>query len=650
MRVAFNASPNVPRMFTYQLLDSAAFSVWQQSVLPKFVYDLMGDSNAYVGYVSAAMGVTQVFTGVGGSILSDRFGRREPLLRAAAIAGMTGAALIIAGAFLKHIGLIFAGMACYGVYAGCSNPNAEALFADSVATANRPTVYTYKWMVQVIAFVVGYGMTIALFLSIGNHWSYSEMQYVMAAGLGLHVVAFFAMLTLRDSAKLDKSLVESAAGRADIESDADDGSKSEERAKLVDNANEPPNGRQTASTRETSDRNSYSYLRESSVTDDQRRVGGVNRSTASSAPFSHSEGAERRDLGGQSDDVVLPVDSPVGGMDVPFHTREVHQTPSGSPTRVRHRAALARKRSRLSPREAARLKAATEAAYFDDEGNEAKGRCLLFTKRGIPFWVVAGDFLSSLAAGMTVRYFPLFFIHRYGVNPTALTVLFTISTVVVTAWAALAKFVATKVTKNRVTAAASFRFFGAMCMFYMAFAPGAAANFYPMAAAFIMRMAFMNSTFGLTRSVIMDHVPSSQRARWNAVESVTGFTWAGSAVVGGVIADHSGYRSVFAITASITVVAALLSAPAAFMVRDAVFASAEEYQKRGEAGGSTPPPAPSQPVQVHAAHDVGGTSAPENASLYARPDASAVIRARDESMATVHAAEDASPGREAVET
>ena len=48
---------------------------------------------------------------------------------------------------------------------------------------------------------------------------------------------------------------------------------------------------------------------------------------------------------------------------------------------------------------------------------------------------------------------------------------------------------------------------------------------------------------------MMDYVPKGQRARWRALESVTELNWCGSALVGGILADHYGYASTFLLTA-----------------------------------------------------------------------------------------------------
>ncbi len=108
---------------------------------------------------------------------------------------------------------------------------------------------------------------------------------------------------------------------------------------------------------------------------------------------------------------------------------------------------------------------------------------------------------------------------------------------------------------------------------------------------FIARTALMNCTKALTRSIIMDSVPKvgnrnqkaqqwsvktqssstilpisisipkphtqEARAKWNSLESVTGATWAGSAVVGGLLVDRYGFLLNNLATASLQLISTL---------------------------------------------------------------------------------------------
>jgi hypothetical protein len=57
------------------------------------------------------------------------------------------------------------------------------------------------------------------------------------------------------------------------------------------------------------------------------------------------------------------------------------------------------------------------------------------------------------------------------------------------------------------------------------------------------------------QSIIMDVVPSNQRGRWNALESINAATWAGSAVFGGFLIDRYGIVTNFLVTAALQLTA-----------------------------------------------------------------------------------------------
>merc|ERR1719158_1291504 len=83
---------------------------------------------------------------------------------------------------------------------------------------------------------------------------------------------------------------------------------------------------------------------------------------------------------------------------------------------------------------------------------------------------------------------------------------------------------------------------------------------------FLARGGFANSSYPLDRSILMDFTPSSQRGRWNAVESLTSMTWSGSAFFGGFLADSHNYRYTFLITALVYGVAQVCYSPLLVLV------------------------------------------------------------------------------------
>lgn len=49
----------------------------------------------------------------------------------------------------------------------------------------------------------------------------------------------------------------------------------------------------------------------------------------------------------------------------------------------------------------------------------------------------------------------------------------------------------------------------------------------------IMRTAFMNCSFPLSKSILNDYTTKGTRNTWNSFESIASFGWSGSAVLGG---------------------------------------------------------------------------------------------------------------------
>jgi len=65
----------------------------------------------------------------------------------------------------------------------------------------------------------------------------------------------------------------------------------------------------------------------------------------------------------------------------------------------------------------------------------------------------------------------------------------------------------------------------------------------------ILRTCFMNSPSSLTKSILMDHVPKEERAKWASLESVSMVSWSGSAALGGILVESKGILFNFCFTA-----------------------------------------------------------------------------------------------------
>ncbi|DAZ94522.1 TPA: hypothetical protein N0F65_001538 [Lagenidium giganteum] len=169
-------------------------------------------------------------------------------------------------------------------------------------------------------------------------------------------------------------------------------------------------------------------------------------------------------------------------------------------------------------------------------------RFLCFTSAHVPWLVFASDFIISNGAGMTINFFPLFFKEEYNLSPIQVSALFICQPVLIMVLSyysqRLSKFV------GRMPIIVVTRLLSVVCLLSMSYAQPLALQI----VLFLMRGGMMRCSQPLRRSILMDHVPKELRARWNALEGLSVFSWSGSAVIGGYLIDAYDYRTCFFIT------------------------------------------------------------------------------------------------------
>ncbi|TMW59190.1 hypothetical protein Poli38472_007335 [Pythium oligandrum] len=165
-----------------------------------------------------------------------------------------------------------------------------------------------------------------------------------------------------------------------------------------------------------------------------------------------------------------------------------------------------------------------------------------FNSTHVPWLIFASDFIISNGAGMTINFFPLFFKEEYGLTPIHVSILFLLQPILVM----VLSYFSQKSSKRfgRMPIIVSTRIFSLLCLFFMSFTRPLALQ----VVLFLMRGGMMRCSQPLRRSILMDHVPKEIRARWNALEGLSVFSWSGSAVLGGFLIDSYGYRMCFLIT------------------------------------------------------------------------------------------------------
>lgn len=170
----------------------------------------------------------------------------------------------------------------------------------------------------------------------------------------------------------------------------------------------------------------------------------------------------------------------------------------------------------------------------------------------VPAVLFLSDFIVSNGAGLTTHFVPLFLFQEFGLSPIAVAELFALLPICV-AISSLAAHVASRYY-GRMPVIVLTRVVGTLCLLAMALST----SFEAQCGLFLARGAMMRCTEPLRRSLLMDFVPKKQRARWNSLEGLTRFSWAGSAVLGGFLVEAHGYRFCFLVTCAVYAAGVLL--------------------------------------------------------------------------------------------
>ncbi|GMF38952.1 unnamed protein product [Phytophthora fragariaefolia] len=168
----------------------------------------------------------------------------------------------------------------------------------------------------------------------------------------------------------------------------------------------------------------------------------------------------------------------------------------------------------------------------------------------VPYLLFLSDFLVSNGTGLVTAFLPLFFIEEYALSPVRVQTLFALQPLVMALLSFLVQMASS--TTGRMSMVVVTRVLGTISLLLMAVSHDVADQ----SVLFVFHGAFMQCTEPLRRSLLMDFVPRQYRARWNSLEGLTVASWAGSAVLGGVIVDAYGYRLCF-ITAALVYVCGL---------------------------------------------------------------------------------------------
>ena len=190
-------------------------------------------------------------------------------------------------------------------------------------------------------------------------------------------------------------------------------------------------------------------------------------------------------------------------------------------------------------------------------------------------WILfASSICFGVGSGMTVKYFPLFFKEDLQLSPAAVQAVFVLTPAANAALSSIGLRMSSRFGRVQtlmilrassilllvVIGTVSMRLRTSHLLAGWGDAMAKRLVIGVILVLYLVRSALANAPTPISTSISMDFVPSSQRARWSSLGSITQACWSVSAAVGGVLADQYGYAIVFMLTAAFHLMGTLIQA------------------------------------------------------------------------------------------
>jgi MFS family permease len=162
--------------------------IWNYTVLSLYLFELCGN-NTLVGTAEGIQGAVRSVAALPTGWIADKMRRDRVLLISSGIGAMAMAIFAVGLLYRKSWGeglsaehsqfiTLTTGLALYGACNGVMGPTLESIFADSIETGKRSSLYTNKFMAGILGFTAGPLLTMVLFWRLGNHWELPAVRPV----------------------------------------------------------------------------------------------------------------------------------------------------------------------------------------------------------------------------------------------------------------------------------------------------------------------------------------------------------------------------------------------------------------------------------------------------------------------------------------
>ncbi|NHJ49993.1 MAG: MFS transporter [Asgard group archaeon] len=161
----------------------------------------------------------------------------------------------------------------------------------------------------------------------------------------------------------------------------------------------------------------------------------------------------------------------------------------------------------------------------------------------IPILLVTGNVIIGVGAGMTIKFFPVFFENNYNLKPIPIQAIMGATALATGLMGLASQKISLKL--GRVQTIFLVQFIATACLLVLSIYPPLGV----LVPIFIARGSFMNAAQPLSRSIVMDIVPKKNRGKWNSVEAIAwGLFWNASAFIGGFLVGDDRFALCFITT------------------------------------------------------------------------------------------------------
>lgn len=178
---------NIRKILAATWFGCAGRTIWIQTLLPILVHVLYPEEPGRVGYVTAAMGGTQVLAGLFTQHCIAPVWKRNELLQWASLIGLLALAILFdAVLFEIEWWWLLGGLCTWSFMWGITDTVMPALFADSLPEHSESLYYTRASRVIRSSNTVGPVLVFLLFLFVlEDEWTMKNCALIVALGLGL---------------------------------------------------------------------------------------------------------------------------------------------------------------------------------------------------------------------------------------------------------------------------------------------------------------------------------------------------------------------------------------------------------------------------------------------------------------------------------